>query len=163
VSHFLTQEELATIGSVVVESANLEYAVEIFICRLLNLTPRHRTTFLARGMFDGKLQTLENVAQMQLADKEECLAQLKTLISEMKANNSERTLVVHGIWINIDASGSSGLLSLKWLDEPMAEKVVKPIGDPRTLTMTKARALVEKLKVSQNSLMAMYAKIWPTR
>jgi hypothetical protein len=158
----LTRENLATIGAVVVESASLEYSIETLICSLLKLSLKQGAIFLSKGMFASKLETLKLAAEQQLADRPEILAELKDLISTMAANNTERTTVVHGMWSNIDASLSKGLLSLVFKDEYDAIKVARLTGATRTVSMEKVRALVQKLKTTERDLSKLHKMIRDT-
>ena len=68
------------------------------------------------------------VVDQRLADRPELLDEAKALITEMRANNAERNVVVHGIGNNVDAAASEGGLSFRFRDY-QATKISRASGN----------------------------------
>lgn len=143
----LTRDELAAIGRVVVESAQLEYTVEVLICELTGLTLKQGAIFLAKGMFASKLDVLSNVVTQWLTDSPELLAEAQALISEMGENNAQRTTVVHGVWSNTDLIGREGLIAFQ--ARPYKATKVNRLKESRTVDIDKVMPLAHKIRLTE--------------
>lgn len=160
---WLTESELATIGLVVVESANLELRVEVLLALLLKLSLKQGSAVFGKGMLDSKLSTLANVAEIELAEKPELLKELKDLISEIRDNNDLRTTVVHGIWVNTDAFGAEGMLLFRPMEEPEAQKFTRHANKMKKVKISVAKELGKKIKDTDTKLAALMRKILPAK
>ena len=93
----LTTEQLAAIGSVVVESTYCELEVENLIWILAGMKPEEGIHFTHGMQLQSRLDLLSQLAKERLTDEHE-RAEFTTLISNLKIANSERNVIVHGVW-----------------------------------------------------------------
>jgi hypothetical protein len=93
----LKPEQLAALGSVVAESTYLESLVDSMIGYLAKLTDKQRNILLNKAMLNAKLEILAELGAMRLKSTRRKKVFSK-IISELKSNNSERIIAVHGVW-----------------------------------------------------------------
>lgn len=94
----LTQEYLADIGSVAVESANCEKRVESLIWDLLGIEER-QGKFLSKGtQFSSSLEILLNLAKERLGEHENLIAEFTKIKSDIVEAIKDRNVIIHGEW-----------------------------------------------------------------
>jgi hypothetical protein len=157
------QDELAAIGLVAVESASLELRVETMVGVLLNLSPTQVSALVGKGMMEGKLTTLANVAGVELEPYPELLKELSDLVSKIRDNNAERTTVIHGIWINASAAWDDGSLVLRFMKEPQAEKYTRHNDKMRRATISGAKKLAASSAETDEQLANLMGKVRVSR
>jgi hypothetical protein len=102
VSHpVLSNEHLAAIGALVVESSNLEMFLDGMLCVMLRLKKQQYDLLLDGAMMQRKLNLLHDLGTLRLRSKKRKL-QLTAIIGELKQCNSQRVAAVHGIWESKD-------------------------------------------------------------
>jgi hypothetical protein len=98
VTYILTQEQLAAIGSVVVESTFCEEQVERLIWRLCKLDPEQGKFLTGSINMNSRLDLLSVIGK-PLLRSEVKRRELTKLISDLKESNNARNVVVHGTWM----------------------------------------------------------------
>ena len=94
----LTTKQLASIGSVAVESTNCEMMVEFVIWSLLRLD-EEQGKFITQGIqMKNRLELLLNLAKENFGDADELITEFTGLITQMKAANEKRNIIIHGNW-----------------------------------------------------------------
>jgi hypothetical protein len=96
-TQILTKDQLASIGSVVVESTYLEGFVESLIWDLSKLTPEQGKFFTHSLGLDSRLDLLASLGKPRIRSAKK-KTEFTSLISRLKTVNRERNLIVHGLW-----------------------------------------------------------------
>jgi hypothetical protein len=97
VSLMLTKDQLAAIGSVVVESTFCQELVESVIWGATKLKEDQGKYFTGPLQMNSLLELMGSVAKPKLRSNKKRAA-LTSLISRMKEANNERNIIVHGSW-----------------------------------------------------------------
>jgi hypothetical protein len=90
---------LAAIGSVAVESAYLERDIEALLYALTKLDRETGFPIIEKGMIDGKIGLLRAIAEPKLKKRRKWQRKFLDIISRLKITNSDRTTVIHGVWM----------------------------------------------------------------
>lgn len=94
----LTPAQLAALGAVVVYSAELEHRLNLMIEDLTGMDNKQLRAVSRGGMLQDKLITVEKLGELKFKGKTN-RKRLKNLISHLRERNTERTIVVHGVWL----------------------------------------------------------------
>lgn len=92
-----TDEQLADIGRVVVESANLENIIDQIIASYSGTTPEACAILMSTQMLGGKIECLSRLVPPKLRTKQ-AKKDFGDLIKRIVKLNSRRTIAVHGQW-----------------------------------------------------------------
>ena len=152
----LTDVEYAAIGRIAVESAYLEDFVEQLVITLSRVRPPLGDILLERAMFDSKLTLLSKIADNLLKSRPAKLAELKKIIAKIRANNEERTIAIHGRWVNMTLSD---LMVGGGQRNPRAIK--RKSQTKKELTVSEAGALSLKIEEAGTELWFFAKKTWP--
>lgn len=96
-SHLLTIEQRTAIGDVVTESAWIEYIAGVMIAHFAHLKPHAYEALVAGKMLGTKLDLLSELGTPQLKSTK-LKKEFDALITRLKQLNSERSILVHGLW-----------------------------------------------------------------
>jgi hypothetical protein len=107
----LTLQQRAALGSVVVESANLEDQMNLILGHLLRLSGDEYDVLLGGQMLNRKLEVLREIGKLKIKPKKH-LARLIQILDKFTNLNSDRNTVVHGRW-----GPPGGLWQLNWIME----------------------------------------------
>ena len=92
-----TDEQLAAIGNVVVESANLELIVEQMLGDFIGAKPEICDILIGTQMLDRKIELLSRIAPLKPRSKR-VKKELAALIERADKLNKLRKIAVHGTW-----------------------------------------------------------------
>lgn len=94
----LTQDQLAAIGSIAVESSIMEHEIDRIIVAMTRLTEKKLIPFMNGKMMQGKLEVVEQLIPMCIK-KKSAQTELKNLIGMARTANTRRTSFIHGHWL----------------------------------------------------------------
>jgi hypothetical protein len=106
-----TNEQLADIGRVIVESASLEQLVEQMIVDFVGEKPEICEILIGTQMLGTKIDLLSRIAPLKLRSEKD-KRDLSGLIDRIRELNNLRTIAVHGIWTPRGRGRLSMILSL---------------------------------------------------
>lgn len=155
----MTNEELAAIGAISVESAYLEMYVDRVIVNLARLSGAEGDAFLGRAMLHAKLTILSKLAELKLAKRSpRRLTEFTKIIANIREQNDKRTTAIHGLWITH---------TLVFLSQDPPSRLTKAIRQKRNGAPTKelslhgACRLANDLQQSQKILASFVKRSWP--
>ena len=96
-SSLFSQDHLAAIGSVAVESANLEELLDIILDGLLGLNTKQRDIVFEGAMMQRKLELVKELGCQKLKSQRRKL-ELTKIIGDLNHANQERSTAIHGTW-----------------------------------------------------------------
>jgi len=94
---FLSQKEMAAIGSVVAESAQLEASLDWLILKLTKLSLAQYEIVVGSRMLGAKISLFKDLGLLKLKSKKRQKAFSK-IMDKFSSLNAERVIVVHGLW-----------------------------------------------------------------
>lgn len=94
---YLTEAQLAFIGTVAVESTYNEFFVQSLIGRLSGVTEEVGLAFTQNMPMSARLETLRVVGRTKLSDPAQ-IEQFNNIVSSLCEANAERNTVIHGKW-----------------------------------------------------------------
>jgi hypothetical protein len=97
VNDFLTQSEMAAIGSVVAESAQLENVLEGFIIGMTKLSQAQYDILVGARMMGAKIAIVKDLGLLKLKSEKRKKAFTKVM-DKLARLNVDRVGVVHGLW-----------------------------------------------------------------
>jgi hypothetical protein len=97
VKDFLTEKEMAAIGSVVAESAHLENVLEAFIIQMTKLSQAQYDILIGAKMMGAKIAIVKDLGLLKLKSEKRRKAFTKVMDSLARLN-ADRVGVVHGLW-----------------------------------------------------------------
>lgn len=153
----MTEPHLAAIGMVVIESTYLERMVERLIWWLCRLNPQQGKFFTARTQMDARLELLSDLAKPRIADPTR-LAVFTKLIADLKNVNTERDVMVHGLWtpkpqLPIATSGI-----MEWQITSIKER---PKVAPLTMSPDQIVEVAKRISSGYFDLASFATKEWP--
>ena len=95
---FLSEDQLAAIGSIAVESSYLESSIDEIICRIAHFDDDLASVFMPNAMMGHKITIIKSLAARSLKTKKKKLSQFTQLMEKVASINSERVAAVHGLW-----------------------------------------------------------------
>jgi hypothetical protein len=119
----LTPYQLAALGSVVVESADLENKLNMMLQDLTGLSDAHLRIMNRGSMLQQKLEAVEKLGEQKFTAKSS-KARLKNAITYLKQRNTERTIIVHGVWRPGGGGGALAQLAAYQSGQPLALEAV---------------------------------------
>jgi hypothetical protein len=97
ITHLLSQEQLAALGEVAANSAELEWMLGFVLMWCLRLNGTQTRAIIGDAMLHRRITLLEVVGDENLPDQA-FKGELKKLIERMKDLSSNRNTVIHGTW-----------------------------------------------------------------
>jgi hypothetical protein len=97
ITHLLSQEQLAALGEVAANSAELEWMLGFVLMWCLRLNGAQTRAIIGDAMLHRRITLLEVVGDESLPDLA-VKGELKKLIERMKNLSSNRNTVIHGTW-----------------------------------------------------------------
>jgi hypothetical protein len=97
VKDFLSQKEMAAIGSVVAESANLERCLDGYIMKISRLNRAQYDVLVGGKMLGAKIAIFKDLGLLKIKSKKKQKGFSKTMDS-LSLRNAERVVAIHGIW-----------------------------------------------------------------
>jgi hypothetical protein len=155
---WLTDDERAALGSVVVESANLEATVDLVLLHLTNLTHTAYEVLMGGRMLGAKLDALRVIGLAKLRSKKRKKA-FTAIMDNLAHLNSQRTIAVHGIW-GPDEGGGVALNQL--LGFALGKRPGQATASHRkgVLKAAKLGSLSKKLNEGNSALFAYWRTVW---
>lgn len=158
-SQHLTDNQLAAIGRVAVESAWLEAAVERYISRLTRLSKRNTAALLKGRMMSFKLETLDMLGQGATKDPAR-RREFAELMKHIKAANDDRNDVIHGLWgMGSPKSSIEGLTGFLFPYEAEAQRRTRK-GNLRTMKASEIDRAANAVTESTWKLISFGANNW---
>ena len=149
----LTQDQLAALGCVAVESSLTESIVDQIILKLSGMKREKLDHFMAGKMMDGRITTLEFLGLTALKSAKR-KAEFKKVIGELRHANSGRVSVIHGVW----RKGPQGMII------PEAERVAKAVNLKNKKSLPVSATKIEKIAIelsnSSSDLVLFAYKAW---
>ncbi len=98
--NILTTEQLAALGEIAVESAQLENTVELMIQVVLKIGPEEFEELIKGRMLGAKVDVLKVCGQAKLAGKKQKKrrGRFTAIIDHIKFLISQRAIAIHGLW-----------------------------------------------------------------
>lgn len=93
----LTDEQLASIGAVAVESTYCEYMVETVIWFLAGLDDEHGRAFTFGMPMHNRLELLRTLGLRRLKAQDE-IDRFTAIVAELKEASTQRNTIIHGDW-----------------------------------------------------------------
>src|SRR5262249_4899751 len=127
-----TQKELAAIGEVAVESAQLEVLLDHLLGNLAEVDTRTSDILMGRVMFARKLAIVEKLIANRLGKDgtkdTKLLAESRAIISRIEKLAEDRAVAIHGLWITHTVQdGQKGARAPKALSTRRRQPVRKEI------------------------------------
>jgi hypothetical protein len=151
----LKPQQLASLGAVVAESAYLEDMVGYLIGELTRMKKEQLDLFLAKAMLHAKIELLAEIGALRLKSRRR-KERFAKIISDLKANNSERVTAVHGVWV---PEYPHPINSLSQLMGPFADVSAKHPRGPK-MSASKLDKLADKISAGQGELLEFATKAW---
>jgi hypothetical protein len=156
----LTQEQLAAIGCVAIESTYCEIVVEQIIWQLSGLDEEHGKHFTQNVQLNSRLELLSTLGKMHIED-EAHKAEFVKLISDLKIANTDRNTVIHGSW----TSSVRNFLVL-WRDgadkHPPANASKRRLNnEPITTSADKVIEVAKRIATLKSQLLDLAERRWP--
>jgi hypothetical protein len=156
----LTQEQLAAIGCVAIESTYCEIVVEKLIWQLSGLDDEHGKHFTQNVQLNSRLELLSTLGKMHISD-EIHKAEFVKLVSDLKIANTDRNTVIHGSW-----SSSVRNFLLLWRDgadkhPPAQASKRRPNKEPITTSADKVIEVAQRIANLKRDLLDFAERTWP--
>ena len=101
----LTEKQLAAIGSVAVESANLEHLLDLILCRLFRLTSQEAMSVFDKAMLQRKIELVSDFGKRRLRSNKR-RREFDQIMVDVNNLNGSRISLIHGIWHSGDPRGT---------------------------------------------------------
>lgn len=153
-----TKEQLAALGSVVVESTACEELVETLIWNLAKLTEDQGKFFTSSINMNSRLELLSSLGK-PLLRSEAKKAEFTRLISNLKEANAARNIVVHGKW---QTSGVGVLLVMRDGPDKHPPAIVEK-RRPNNAPLTRSAAEIKTIALTLGRLtfdLLIFAQSW---
>lgn len=144
-SALFSQEHLAALGTVAVESSNLEELLDIIIDGLLRLKKNQMDIVLEGAMMQRKLELVKDLGRLKLKPKTQTaqITELCQIIGDLNHANQERVTAIHGIWRPADK----------------AQLINKVHGTANAIATKKGRRNQADSKLASDKLLGVAARI----
>lgn len=157
----MSQEQLAEIGSIALESTECEVTVESILWALAGLDKERGPLFTQNMQMNARLELLSSLGKARLADGP-LLDEFSSIISTLKELNSKRNNVIHGswgAWITIKE-----LLSQRGTSLNIVPKAIKrrPNKAPTELSAKELSGLPEQISQTTDALINFVKRAWPS-
>jgi hypothetical protein len=104
--HPLTEDQLAQIGLIAVESARVEDLVDFMVAKLFGLSRDKLRLLMPTTMLAGKLDVFGEIGVLKLKSAKK-KNEFKKILAQLKHFNSQRVVAIHGQWqFNLEGSMS---------------------------------------------------------
>lgn len=157
-TYYCDEKLLAAIGSIVLESAYLERYIETMLYRLTRLSRPLGHPLIEKGMMDAKLEALKEICRSKLARRPKHFAELSDIISDLRQNNTDRSIAVHGVWTP-EVTYKPGLFGEAVFGPPRASKRKGHQGDA-IMTAARAMELAKDISDGHSALHAFSKRTW---
>ena len=151
----MSVNKLASLGAVVAESAELEKTTDMIIASLLRLNDKQYEVILKSQQLAAKLKVLKELGAQKLTTKRNKKV-FGDLIDRLTSFNSNRNVIVHGVW------GPVGGYKLSWLASGRPKNIGIQAKDAkaRTFNAEKLDDLATKLWTGRSELFHFWMKHW---
>ena len=152
---FLTDDQLASIGSVAIESTYLEVQLEQVLWKLAGMDEAYGVHFTSNMQMNSRIELIWTLGQQRFPEGSEARKDFKSLVEEIRAANVERNTIIHGYWM-VEASDWRAYRAWKSKDEQtrtpaIAEK--RRVGkEPIRLSAADIEAVAETISALQTML-----------
>lgn len=156
----LTQEQLAAVGCVAIESTYAEAVIEEVIWDLCGLDEEHGKHLTNGVQMKNRLTLLSSLGKMHLS-KEKTPPFVK-IISDLKLSNEDRNTVIHGFWERVAPDGSVAFLEDN-PDRNLAAQASKRRlnKDPLKRSAAEVMAIAARIFDLRNELLYFVEDTWP--
>ena len=154
--NWLTDDERAALGSVVVESADLESRVDLILLHLTNLNYTAYEVLMGGRMLGAKLEALKIIGLAKLRSEKRKRA-FAAIMGNLTSLNSQRTIAVHGSWGPEDGVPLNQLIEIAIGKRPVVATASHKKG---VLKAAKLDLLSKKLSEGNKALYAYWRTVW---
>ena len=157
----LSQEELAEIGSIAVQSTICEQLVGEMLWHLADMSESIGEHFTQAMSISTRLDLLRTLGAERLATGSPELAEFSGIVSDLKALNALRNHAIHGSWGAWAALRDLIKLSVGQRVIPKALKFGKPGKPPTELLASDLTGLPERIAEATSRLEDFADRHWP--
>jgi len=139
VKDFLSQKEMAAIGSVVAESAQFERSLDRFIMNITRLNRAQYDVLVGTRMLGAKIAIFKELGMAKLRSKKR-QRQFTQIMDDFTQLNAERVVAVHGMW------GPTGGVTNELIDAIFTGRINQSQMPPAVVIHRKGRGRYFKME-----------------
>jgi len=154
----LTDKQLAAIGRIAVNSAQIDMWVDIVLSYVTGLTEDQLKVIQPQAMLGTKLDVLSTLGKQKLKSKKRQM-EFDKIISAIKQTNSHRVTAIHGIWQRENGNTLSSIL-MGAAPDGKSKAIRKGSKQPIVLKADKLDAIADEMQEQPRILMRFFMEVW---
>lgn len=156
----LTQDQLAAIGCVAIESTYAEAIIEEIIWALCKLDESHGKHLTNGVQLSNRLDLLATIAKLHTPKEHQ--PRISKIISDFKIATNDRNTIIHGLWVRVLPDGTLAQLG-QYPDVKLAAKAEKRRLnlEPLVFSADSVMKVAQKLHDLRGDLVWFVEDFWP--
>jgi hypothetical protein len=155
----LSQEQLAAVGCVAIESTYLELHVEAVIWMLSGLDAKRGPQFTGKVQLGNRLELLHSLGGLVLAGAK--IVEFSSLVSDLKDSAAKRNTVIHGTWTSQSSDYLQLLADGPEKHPPARATKERPNKGPATISATEIMSIAQGIAGRRARLGRFVHETWP--